>query len=137
MTDGLLQRFRSAFPTAPLPPRPVTGHRCPECNDTDRLLGGRAWPEVAADFPYYCHDVFPLLTDEAKRYYLPAYMASALGPDDGLQGTSVEAALMGGRLPADRFSAGQRDAIVAWLDEYTGGEANWMGPEWFRPTPTD
>ena len=71
MDDGFSQSLRLAFPTEPLPPRPLTNHRCEECDETDRLLGGQTWVEVAADFPAYCHDVFPLLTDEAKRYYLP------------------------------------------------------------------
>src|SRR5262249_34182740 len=69
---NIVDEIRSAFPVGKPPARPITGHRCDECDEVDRLMGGRTWPDVADQFPQHCHDTFPLLTPEAKAYYLPA-----------------------------------------------------------------
>jgi len=116
--EALFRQIRDAFPDGRPPERPVTGHRCPECDETDAILGGRIWSDVAADFPAYCHDVFPLLTPAAQAYYLPAYMVAALGPACGLQGTSLESALEDGRLDPAAFTPAQREAVLGWAAAY-------------------
>ena len=65
---GSSTRFGPRFPIGEPPARPVTGHRCDESNEVDRLIGGKTWREVADAFPVYCHDVFPLLTPAAMLY---------------------------------------------------------------------
>ncbi|AWM35693.1 hypothetical protein GobsT_66230 [Gemmata obscuriglobus] len=126
---SLLRQLREAFPDAPLPPRPITEHRCPECDAADVLLGGQPWPEVAAGFPRECHHAFPLLTPAAQRYYLPAFMLSAFG-SNGMQVDSLEAALTGGEFAPQSFTQDQRSAIGRWVVEYWG---SWMG--WEEPPP--
>jgi hypothetical protein len=118
MDEALMRLIRDAFPDRPLPERPVTGHRCPECDEVDAVLAGRTWSDVAGAFPVYCHDAFPLLTPAAQAYYLPAYMAAALGPECGLQGTSLESALEGGRLDPATFTPAQRASVLRWAAAY-------------------
>ena len=116
----LIQQIHEAFPDGRPPKRPVTGHRCTECDETDRLLGGRNWTDVASDFPYYCHDVFPLLTPLAQEYYLPAYMVMALDPNSNMQGISVESALC--RLSHCAGPAGLALLLLRWRrDDYRSG----------------
>ena len=110
----ILQQIREAFPEDRPPPRPITGHRCDECDETDRLLGGRKWRDVAVNFPQYCHDVFPLLTPEAKRYYLPAYMTVEVLSPGHMQGISVAFSLEKGDLLPAEFDVAQRAAIRQW-----------------------
>jgi len=140
MGESLVDTIRAAFPIGVPPDRPLTRHRCVECNDTDRLLGGRTWVNVAADFPQYCHDTFPLLTPTAKAYYLPAYMCFELRSPGFMAGMSVSSALERGDLNPESFSAAQRAAVWEWAEAYyrteSGGfppdsvaEAWWMGED--------
>jgi len=122
MHELLIQAISEAFPSEPLPPRPVTGHRCPECNEVDALLGGRPWPAVAEPLPDYCHDTFPLLTSAAKVYYLPAFLVDALRRPGYMSGESVKFALERGDLTADWFTPLQRAVIDRWARAYSGSE---------------
>ena len=117
MDNELRRRIRDAFSQTQLPSRPITGHRCTECDETDHLLGDRAWSDVIDDFPEYCHDTFPLLTNEAQRYFLPAYMVAALD-SSGMQGLSVEFALQSDALPPESFTREQRAAVRDWIGAY-------------------
>lgn len=138
--DALVDVIHAAFPAGIPPARPVTGHRCEECDETDRLLGGRTWADVAADFPHYCHDTFSLLVPAARAYYLPAYLCYELRAPGYMPGESVRAALERGDLDAGAFTAAQRAAVWAWAEWYYRGhsgqyppdsvaEAWWLGTE--------
>src|SRR4051794_14946500 len=96
--ETLLRAIQDTFPDGQPPQRPLTAHRCPECDEVDILLGDHVWSEVAARFPNDCHDAFPLLTAAAQTYYLPAYVSAALQENAGLQGASLETALAEGGL---------------------------------------
>lgn len=117
MVEALYQSIRAAFPEH-VPPRAITGHQCPECDEIDSLLGGRLWTEIAANFPDFCHDAFPLLSPIAQAYYLPAYMVAALGPECGLQGHSLESALTPGGLLREALTLLQRAAVLEWARAY-------------------
>src|SRR5207249_2747015 len=93
MNEVLLRIIRDAFPTGQPPERPITGHRCGECDEVDELIGGRVWTDVADDFPRYCSDSYPFLTTAAKEYYLPAYMSYALLSPEMITGPSVQYAM--------------------------------------------
>ena len=126
---SLLRQLREAFPEEPLPPRPITAHRCPDCDRADELLGGQHWSEVAAAFPPECHHDFGLLTPVARRYYLPAFLLSAFG-SRGMQVEALEAALTDGTFPPAVFAPAQRAVIGRWVVEYWG---SWLG--WEEPPP--
>jgi hypothetical protein len=118
MDQDLLRDIRNAFPAGHPPERPVTGHRCPECDEVDHLLGGRLWSEVADAFPQYCCDTYPLLTPAAQVYYLPAYMCHAVHSPETVAGASIFAYLENGALPRDAFTPAQRAAILQWIKWY-------------------
>jgi hypothetical protein len=118
MDEPLLRLIRDAFPERPLTERPLTGHRCGECDEVDAVLADRTWPDVAGVFPSYCHDAFPLLTPAARAYYLPAYMVTALGPECGLQGTSLESALEDDQLDPAVFTPAQQATVLLWAESY-------------------
>ena len=117
MSDALRGLIHDAFLGTRPPRRPVTGHRCPECDEVDALLGGRTWADVAADFPPLCSGVFPLLTEDARAYYLPAYMLAAL-ESGSLQGVSLEAAVQDDWLQPRWFTPSQRAAVGEWAAAY-------------------
>jgi hypothetical protein len=121
--------IHAAFPAGVPPERPVTGHRCDECDETDRLLGGRLWVDVAADFPHYCHDTFPLLTPVAQAYYLPAYMCFALRAPGHMAGLSLSSALERGELNPGSFTEAQRAAVWTWAEAYYRTEPDGFPPK--------
>jgi hypothetical protein len=116
VSEELLRAIRDAFPAGTPPDRPLTGHRCDECDEADRLLGGRTWTDVADDFPHYCHDAFPLLTPAAQAYYLPAYLCHEMRSPGYMAGPSVQSALDGGTLPREWFTPAQRAAVLRWAE---------------------
>jgi hypothetical protein len=126
---NIVDEIRGAFPASVAPGRPITGHRCHECDEVDRLMGGRTWADVAEEFPTYCHDTFPLLTPEAKAYYLPAYMCFDLTSSGWAAGMSVSGALERGEFAPEQFDNGQRTAIVHWIEQYYGSEPYGAVPE--------
>ena len=137
MGHSLVDVIRAAFPLGKPPARPLTAHRCPECDETDRLLGGRTWAEVADDFPHYCHDTFSLLTPAAQAYYLPAYITYEVRSPGYMPGQGVLAALERGDLDPSAFTPSQRAAVWEWTEAYcrsSGGfpsdaitEGWWLG----------
>jgi hypothetical protein len=127
--DSLVNAIHAAFPAGVPPARPVTGHRCKECDETDRLLGGRTWVDVAADFPQYCHDTFLLLTPAAKAYYLPAYMCFEARSPGYMAGVSVSDTLERGELDPASFTEAQRAAVWAWAEAYYGPQPRGFPPD--------
>lgn len=113
---ALINKIREVFPAGPLPHRPVTGHRCHECDQVDEQLGGRLWQEVAECLPDWCHDAFPLLTTEAKLYYLPAYLEYGLREPGSIAGHSVQNALRRGDFQRDTFTEAQRCVLAEWIE---------------------
>ena len=114
MDESLVNAIHAAFPVGTPPPQPITCHRCAECDETDQLLGGRTWTDVARGFPVECLMTFPLLTAAAKLYYLPAYMCYEIQSPGSMPGISVLAALEQGDIPSELLTEAQRAAICAW-----------------------
>jgi len=118
--EPLLDAIYAAFPVGVPPARPITGHRCYECDETDRLLGGRTWIDVAANFPQSCHDTFPLLTLAAQTYYLPAFLCFALRSPGYMASVSAQCALERGYPDSKSFTREQRLAVWAWAEWHYG-----------------
>jgi hypothetical protein len=74
--------------------------------------------QCCCGFPGLLSRCYPLLNDEAQFYYLPAFMITALDSSGGMQGTSLESALMPNGLDRDKFTLAQRAVIRQWLIEY-------------------
>jgi hypothetical protein len=127
--ESLIGAIHAAFPDGVPPERPVTGHRCKECDEVDVLLGGRLWSDVTHDFPEYCHDTFPLLTPAAKVYYLPAYMCYEVRSPGHTAGLSVEWALESGDLQPAEFAPAQRSVILRWAELYYRREPEGQPPQ--------
>jgi hypothetical protein len=125
----IAEEIRSAFPVGPPPGQPITGHRCDECDEVEDLMGGRTWVDVADDFPTYCHDAFPLLSREAKTYYLPAYMCFDLTTSGWTAGISLSSAFKHGEFAPEQFDNRQRSAIARWIEHYYRSEPSRTVPE--------
>ena len=118
MDEALTREIRKSFPEGSPPNRPVTAHRCRECDEVDRLIGARLWPDVATSFPDYCCDTFPLLTTPAQIYYLPAYLEHSSRNLGSVASSSVAVALEHGDLPREAFTEEQQRVIGRWLELY-------------------
>jgi hypothetical protein len=125
----MIRVIHDAFPEGVPPTRPVTTHECPECDEVDRLVGGRVWSELASNFPSYCHDSFALLTPAAQVYYLPAYLEYGLREPERMGGHSAACALERGDLPREKFTPDQRTAIIRWVEAYYRDEPVGHPPE--------
>jgi hypothetical protein len=92
----LVQAIRAVFPPGrPLSPADTIAHACEECQGVSSTFAERRWPELPADLIDAHHDSLPLLTPEAYREFLPAYMIRGLerpddpcGPNDVLEFTT-------------------------------------------------
>jgi hypothetical protein len=116
--ESLIRVIHEVFPVGTPPPRPVTTHECLECDEVDRLLGGRVWSDVASNFPRYCHDSFPLLTPAAQIYYLPAYLVHAIREPCWMSGHSAACAFERGDMPREGFTSDQRTVVLRWIEVY-------------------
>lgn len=78
----LLTQVKEAFASVPKPPvDDIAPHRCAECDELANDLApysAEAMPDAV--FSKHVWDL-PLLSDEAKHYYLPAWLLRAI-PED-------------------------------------------------------
>lgn len=128
--DGLVASIERAFDVEPRPrDDQLAAHECPECEALRATLRGVRWTDLGDTTIDENFDKLPLLTTEAFRYYLPAYMRrgvqhpveTGLGLSTVLQ--FVVYSLCDKDLPADqwwrerveRFSPEQEHVIVALL----------------------
>ncbi len=116
---------RAAFPDGAPPKEVVQSAK----NDAERAsvktaLSGHRWTAVKHEIVRKHRDVLPLLTAEAFRYYLPAWILTALeGKDDDVADAIVNAVKpREGELDTfhkertSPFTPAQRSAIAAFLD---------------------
>lgn len=85
------ERLRAAF-TGPPPVglRAIAPHACPECDALAKDLNGRSFGEVAPDALARHADALPLLSPEAFRHYLPAWLLYGLDhPDDAVMEMAI------------------------------------------------
>lgn len=71
----------SSFPQTQSPPDKCTTCGCSECCNLDVAFRGREWNEIPDSVIEYEHGSLPLLSDEAFRYFLPAYLHRSIRDD--------------------------------------------------------
>jgi len=110
---------RAAFAALERPGRDaLVPHACAECDGLARALGAHAANAVPpALLQKHVWDL-PLLSDEAKQYYLPAWLCSSI---DEPCSDATDALLMEFRSdhrwnPATPYTQAQWAAIGGWLD---------------------
>lgn len=117
--DELITQIRAAFATVGRPSWDnIVCHDCRECYDLrDGLLGfpSAELPDTWFDWNW---DQLPLLSDEAKRYYLPAYLCFALRQPKSLAAEFVLYALGSDHRwqPPGGYSEAQRQVVREYLD---------------------
>jgi hypothetical protein len=136
----LSTKIRAVFSDDPPVGFPIAPHQCGECARIEADFHGKCWSEVSLDTLKYHFDSLPLLSPEAFKYYLPAFMLGAIADPE----SNLPEFLMYSLLPNQlarrercRFSAEQEQAIVefarwmAWSPESEQIEAYWSNAKRF------
>ena len=114
----LLQRIQIAFFIVPQPSKDaIVCHACKECLELRDGVFGHTPDQLTDSWVEDNFDQLPLLSDDAKRYYLPAYLrVSACNPDSTVS-QFVLFALKGDHRwePFGGYSKEQRQAICEYL----------------------
>lgn len=117
----LLAHLLDAFP-----PRAFSGdvvaHDCPQCSEIRATLGGASWWSVPGHFIRKHADHLPLLTKEAYKAFLPAWMNEAVNDPTGEIGALLIGNLAEGRFASD-YSQQESYAViqvVKWIAEKNG-----------------
>ena len=81
--DQLMQQIKSAFTDAPAPADDnIVCHECEECLALRNNVRGRTPDELSDSWVEQSFDQLPFFSDDAKRYFLPAFLrVAALKPD--------------------------------------------------------
>jgi hypothetical protein len=117
--DVLIQEIKSAFAPAPAPSEDsIICHECEECFALRDDVRGRKPDELSDSWVEQSFDQLPFFSDEAKRYYFPAFLrVAALKPDSlvaqfALYSLSDEFRMQ----PSGGYSPQQKQAIRDFLD---------------------
>ncbi len=114
----LIERIYRAFAQAPQPEaNQITQHRCDECDTVRDMLAPFLVREVPDLEAYPLYSALPRLTAQAYRYYLPRYIAQALGNPSSLAGEMLIYSIaqeFDERVSA--FSLPERAAILEFVD---------------------
>ena len=119
--DALMRQIKSAFADAPAPAEEnVICHECEECFALRDDVRGRAPDELSDSWVEQSFDQLPLFSDDAKRFYFPAFLRVAALKPDSLVTQFVLYSLSGGfrMQPNGGYSPQQKQAIRDFL-EYT------------------
>ncbi len=116
--DDLMQQIREAFSSAAAPADDaLVPHHCDECDTLRGDLRGRTPEELADDWVKRSFDQLVFMSDDAKRYYLPAYLrVAARDPESTvtqflLYSLSDEFRFQ----PTGGYTAAQRQALLDFL----------------------
>lgn len=100
----------------------VASHNCAECQEIRATLGGASWWSVPAAFIQKHSDHLPLLTQQAYKAFLPAWMCEAVSQPSGETAALLLGNLMEGAF-ASYFSQQESYAVVQvakWIAEKNG-----------------
>ena len=122
--DDLSAKIRDAFPDIAPPSFPVVLHKCDECDQVKAAFLGKRWSEISLGTlrDHYCS--LPLLSPEAFRYYLPAFLLGAIKdmdhPNSSLHTFAIYSLLPDGLVRREKcgFTVEQERAIIEF--------ARWM-----------
>ena len=79
-----MQQIRAAFADSPRPADDaLVRHECEECSALREDLRGRTPDQLADTWVERSFDQLPFMSDDAKRYYLPAYLRVAARDPQG------------------------------------------------------
>ena len=116
--NELIAQIKAAFVTVPRPDENcIVDHECKECSDLREGLFGYASAELPDSWFDWNWDQLPLLTDDAKQYYLPAFLCFAIRQPDSLVSQFVGYALDSDHRwqPSGGYSEAQKQAIRNYL----------------------
>jgi hypothetical protein len=117
--NELMQKIKSAFATAPVPEDDhIICHECEECFALRDGVRGQTPDELSDSWVEKNFDQLPLFSDDAKRFYFPAYFRfAALKPDSLVAQFVLYSLSEDFRMqPSGGYSAQQRQVIRDFLE---------------------
>jgi len=120
--DELMQRIKCAFASAPAPGEDnIVRHECEECFALRDNVRGHMPDDLSDAWVEQNFDQLPLFSDDAKRFYFPAFLrVAALKPDSHVAQFVLYALADDFRMsPSGGYSLEQKQAIRDFL-EYIG-----------------
>jgi len=134
MPDELQTQIRNAFETVPRPAwEAITGCTCSECTEIrDDFNGVLSNDREGRKMDYHCWDM-GFMTDEARHYFLPAWLHLAIKePKSGYADALLEAfGQDAGWEPPGGYSPAQKEAIAAFLRHLKATDAIHDWPEYY------
>jgi hypothetical protein len=116
--DELLSKIKSAFVDAPPPAEDnIVCHDCPECLALRKNVQGHTPDELPDTWVEQNFDQLPLFSDDAKRFFLPAFLrVAALKPDSVVVQFVLYSLSDQFRMqPSGDYSPQQKEAILDFL----------------------
>ena len=116
--DELMQQIKSAFADAPAPSEDnIVRHECEECFALRDDVRGHTPDELSDSWVEQSFDQLPFFSDDAKRYYFPAFLrVAALRPDSLVAQFTLYSLSDNFRMqPSGGYSPQQKQAIRDFL----------------------
>jgi hypothetical protein len=131
--DELMRLVTTAFSDA-LPPAEdnIVCHDCEECADLLNDVRGRSPAELSDSWVEKSFDQLPFFSDDAKRYYFPAFLRVAASKPDSLVAQFVLYSLADDfkMQPSGGYSEQQKQAFRDYLS-YIESQADEFEQEYF------
>lgn len=123
--EAIVQKLIDVFP-----PRSITDqvapHDCPECVALREQLSGVGWGKIPGTFVREHPDVLPLLSPEAYRAFLPAWLRQGVLDPEGEVAGMLLVNLASGH-DTTSFTVAQREMVVE-VARFLARNDSW-GPE--------
>jgi hypothetical protein len=115
--DELMHHINSAFADVPAPSEDsIICHECEECFALRDDVRGHTPAELSDSWVEQSFDQLPLFSEDAKRFYLPAFLrVAALKPDSLVTQFSLYSLSDGFRMQPGGYSPQQKQAIRDFL----------------------
>jgi hypothetical protein len=117
--DELMRQIKSAFADAPAPSEDsIVCHKCEECFALLDDVRGHTPDDLSDYWVEQSFDQLPFFSDDAKRFYFPAFLrVAALKPDSLVAQFALYSLSDGFRMqPRGGYSPPQKQAIRDFLD---------------------